>query len=347
MNNHTKFSIGVDISGGDFAPAQIFKGAVAAKYELSQDIVLIGSREEIVHQAKEEKVDLANFEIIDAPEKIAMGDQAAMSVRRKRNSSIVIGSKLLRDKKIDAFVSCGNTGAVTSAATLMVQLIEGAERPGIAVMVPTIKGASLLIDAGANINPKPLHLLQYGIMASLYYDVVVGKKNPTIGLLNIGEEASKGSGLMKIVHKLFVSSPLNFVGNVEAGEIFSGCCDCVICDGLAGNIVLKVSEGLAELVGKFMTKAVKKDLLAKLGILFMSRSLKKIKRKIDYAEYGGAPLLGVNGVVIIGHGRSSAYAVKNAIRVAVKELNRGLIDTIKGRLYEICQDSRVREILAA
>jgi len=347
MGSSTKFRIGIDISGGDFAPSQIFKGAVAAKNELCQDIVLIGCREEIAQEAAREKVDLGNFEVIDAPQKIGMEDEAAKSIRRKKKSSIVVGNNLLKNKEIDAFVSCGNTGAVVSAATLMVRLIEGVERPGIAVLIPAVEGVSLVIDMGANINPKPFHLLQYGIMASLYYEAVVGKKNPTVGLLNIGEEESKGSEFMKTVHKLFASSTLNFTGNVEAKDIFSGRCNCVVCDGLAGNIALKVSEGLMQMLGKSIAEIVKKDFMAKLGILFMRRSLRHLKARLDYAEYGGAPLLGVDGVVIIGHGRSSAYALKNAVKAAVQELNRDLINNIKGRLHEVCQDSRVREILAA
>ncbi len=342
-----RYKIGIDISGGDFAPSEIFKGVVLAKKEFCLDIVLIGSQGEIIKEAEKEKVDLSNFEIVDAPEKIGMNDEGAMSVRRKKQSSIVIGAKLLKERKIDAFVSCGNTGAVVSAASIMVGLIEGVERPGIAVLLPNFKGVSLVIDVGANINPKPLHLLQYGIMATLYYEVVFNKHSPTVGLLNIGEEESKGSEFIKIAHRLFSSSSLNFIGNVEAKEVFSGTCDCIVCDGLVGNIALKVSEGVAEMTAKFLIDAIKKDFLGKLGILFIKKSLNKLRRFTDYAEYGGAPLLGVNGVVIIGHGRSSRYAVKNAIKVATQELNRQLIDTIRDKLNEICQDNRVRQVLTS
>ncbi len=342
----TRYKVGIDISGGDFAPSEIFKGAVLAKKELSLNIVLIGSREEIIREAEKEKVDLNNFEIVDAPQKIDMNDEPAMSIRRKKQSSIVVGAALLKDKKIDAFVSCGNTGAVVSAATIKVGLIEGVERPGIGILLPNLKGTSLIIDVGANINPKPFHLLQYGVMASLYYETVFNKPNPTIGLLNIGEEESKGSDFIKTAHKLFSASSLNFIGNVEAKEVFSGKCDCVVCDGLVGNIALKVSEGVAEMTAKFLVEAIKKDPLAKLGVFLIKKSLRKFKKTIDYAEYGGAPLLGVNGVVIIGHGRSSSYAVKNAAKVAAQELSRNLLANIRGRLNEICQDSRVREVLA-
>jgi len=345
--NKVRYRIGVDISGGDRAPSEIFKGAVSAAKEFPHDIVFIGSRDEIIQEARKENIDPKGLKIVDAPEKIGMEDKAAMSIRRKKKSSIVIGNKLLRNKEIDAFVSCGNTGAVVSAATLMVGLIEGVERPGIAVLFPTLKDVSLVIDAGANINPKPLHLLQYGIMASLYYEVVFNKTNPTIGLLNIGEEEGKGSDFIKVVHKLFLSAYFNFIGNVEPKHIFSGDCNCIVCDGTAGNIALKVSEGVAEMTSRLIKDAIKKDFFAKIGSILIRRAMNRFKRVVDYAEYGGAPLLGVNGVVIIGHGRSSGYAVKNAIKVAIQELSRDLIGSIKRRLNEICEDSRVREVLTS
>jgi len=343
--NKSRYRIGVDISGGDRAPSEIFKGAFTAVKEFPHDIVFIGPRSDIVREAKRNNIDPNSLKIVDAPEKIGMEDKAAMSIRRKRKSSIVIGNKLLKEKEIDAFVSCGNTGAVVSAATLMVGLIEGVERPGIAVLFPTLKDVSLVIDAGANINPKPLHLLQYGVMASLYYEVVFNRANPTIGLLNIGEEEGKGSDFIKVVHKLFSSSSWNFAGNVEPKHIFSGECNCIVCDGMAGNIALKVSEGVAEMTGKLIKDAINNDFFAKIGGIFIRRAMNKFRRVVDYAEYGGAPLLGVNGVVIIGHGRSSGYAVKNAIRAAIQELSRGLIESIKGKLNEVCKDSRVREVL--
>jgi glycerol-3-phosphate acyltransferase PlsX len=180
----------------------------------------------------------------------------------------------------------------------------------------------------------------------VYYRAVLGKKNPTVGLLNIGEEASKGSGLIKYVHKLFSASSLNFIGNVEAKDIFSGKCDCIVCDGFIGNVALKVAEGSAETIGRFLIETMTKGFLGKIGVLLAKNNLKKFKRLMDYAEYGGAPLLGVDGIVIIGHGRSNALAVKNAVRVASNELSHDLNARIKRRVDEICQDSGVRQILA-
>lgn len=341
------YKIGIDISGGDFAPQQIIEGAIVAQAELKENIVLIGVEEEIRRELKRCSREAGNFTIVDAPEKIDMGEAAATSVRRKKNSSIVVGTRLLAEGAIDAFVSCGNTGAVVCAATLGLGLIEGVERPGIGLVIPSKTGVSLIIDVGANIDCKPLHLFQYGIMAAEYYSLVFNKENPTIGLLNIGEEASKGLGVIKTVYKLFAASPLNFAGNAEAKEIFSGKFDCIICDGFVGNITLKVAEGTVEFMGKFLVETVSKSALGRLGLLLAKKNLLKFKRSIDYAEYGGAPLLGVNGVVIIGHGRSNNLAVKNAIKVAVKELKRDINSQIKGKIHEICKNSWLREVFTS
>ncbi len=336
-----KYKIGVDVSGGDYAPQNIVKGAILARKECSEEIVLIGVEKEIQSQLALNHCPQKNFTIIDAPQKIEMAESPVAAVRRKKDSSIVIGANLLKDKKIDAFVSCGNTGAVVSASSLYLGLIKGVERPAIALLLPTRTGVSLFIDVGANIDCKPLHLFQYGIMASVYYNSVLNKENPSVGLLNIGEEASKGLGIIKDLHKLFSDSPLNFIGNVEAKDIFSGKCDCIVCDGFIGNIALKVAEGSVETVARFLMETIKQGILAKIGFLLLLPNLKKFKRKMDYAEYGGAPLLGVDGIVIIGHGRSNSLAVKNAIKVAVRELNRNLTTEISKRINEICQNSRI------
>jgi len=341
------YKIGIDISGGDSAPGEIIKGALLAKKELADDIVLIGVEKEIREQLAIHKAVPGDLTIINAPEKIGMAEPPVSSVRKKNNSSIVVGTNLLKEKKIDAFVSCGNTGAVVCASTLRLGLIEGVERPGIALLLPTKKGVSLIIDVGANIDCKPLHLFQYGIMASVYYNLVLNKDNPSIGLLNIGEEATKGLDILKQVHKLLSFSSLNFAGNLEAREIFSGKCDCIVCDGFVGNITLKVVEGSIEAMSRLLIKAMKKGILGKISLLLAKRNLKKFKSSIDYAEHGGAPLLGVDGIVIIGHGRSNSLAVKNAIKVAVRELSQDLTTTINRRINEICQDSGIRQILAA
>jgi len=275
-----------------------------------------------------------------------MGESPLSSVRKKSKSSIVIGVKLLKEKEIDAFVSCGNTGAMVCASTLKLGLIRGVERPGIALMLPNKKGVSLLIDVGANIDSRPSHLFQYGIMAETYYNIVLNKEKPTVGLLNIGEEASKGLGTIKKVSNLFSFSPLNFIGNVEAKDMLSGKCDCIVCDGFIGNIALKTAEATSETMGRLVIEALGKGIIGKISLLLAKRNLKAFKRSFDYAEYGGAPLLGVDGIVIIGHGRSNSIAVKNAIRAALRELKQNLNSEIDRRINEIYQDSRIREVLA-
>jgi len=339
------YRIGLDLSGGDRAPQEIFKGAFLASKEIEDRVILIGSKSDFDSQLKIHNLSGDYFEFVDAPEKILMEDSAASSVHRKKTSSIAVGSMLLKEKKIDAFVSCGNTGACVSAAVLYNGLIDGVERPGIALIIPTKRDSlSIIIDVGANINPKPIHLFQYGIMASVYYRVVFGKENPTVGILNIGEEESKGPEYLKFVHKFFASSSINFIGNVEGKDIFSGKCDCIICDGYAGNIALKVTEGVVDVVGRFLISEIKKNILGKIGLLFVANSLKKLKKKIDYSEYGGAPLLGIDGIVIIGHGRSNAIAVKNAIKVAVRELKHNLNLEIKNSIDLICKDTKIKEL---
>ncbi len=336
-----KYKIGLDVSGGDQAPEAIIKGAILAKKEFSEDVVLIGEKKEIEQQLKINKCPQDSFGIVDAPEKIEMAESPVAAVRRKKHSSIVVGADLLRDRKIDDFVSCGNAGAVVCASILRLRLIPCLERPGLDLMLVTNTGVSLLIDVGANIDCKPTHLFQYGIMASVYYRLVLNKSNPTVGLLNIGEEASKGLGILKDLHKLFLKSPLNFIGNVEAKDLFSGKCDCIVSDGFIGNIALKVAEGSIETVARFLIETMSEGIFGKIGLLLLAPNLRRFKSKLNYAEYGGAPLLGVDGIVIIGHGRSNSLAVKNAIKVAVQELSRDLTREISKKINEIHQDRRV------
>ncbi len=319
------FRIALDVMGGDFAPYKIIEGALLAKEEFGGvlDLVLVGEKT-IIEKYLKKLGRKFTFSIEDAPQIIKMDDPPAVSVKNKRQSSIVRGVELVKKGEVQGFVSAGNTGAVVAASTIFLGLLPGIHRPGIALVIPTLKGRSLLIDVGANIDPKPIHLLQYAIMGEAYYRLILGKKNVRVGLLNIGEEASKGTELMRESYKLLSSLNLNFLGNVEAKDIFSGKCDVIVCDGFVGNVALKVSEGFAEVASRFLKQIFKKDYLSRIGFLFIKRALKNFSQMIDYAEYGGAPLLGVGGVVIICHGRSDERAIKNAIRVSLKEVERKL-----------------------
>jgi len=312
----------VDAMGGDYAPDVVIKGAVSAVNEYDVEVILVGEEQKIKPLLKREKYDPARISVVHAPETIGMSESAASSVRKKRNSSIVLGINLVEEGKADAFFSAGNTGAVVCAATLSLRMLPGVERPGIAIVIPSLKGFSLMIDVGANIDPKPVQLLHYGIMGAVYCKHILNKPNPTVGLLNIGEEETKGTEFMKETHELLSSSKLNFTGNVEGKDLYSGKCDIIISDGFVGNIALKVTESTADALKNFLKKNIKKSPLAILGFLFMMGTFRKLKKSMDYSEYGGAPLLGVNGVVIIGHGRSNIKAIKNAIRVAKEEVER-------------------------
>mgnify|MGYP001766362039 CR=1 FL=1 len=312
----------VDAMGGDHAPQVVIDGSLAALREYAVEIILVGDEPQIKNLLKKAKYTGDRISVVHAPEAIEMCEPAANSVRRKRNSSIVLGLELVKEGKADAFFSAGNTGAVVCASTLELRLLPGIERPGIGLVTPTLKGNSLIIDVGANIDPKPTQLLQYGIMADAYCKNILNKPNPSVGLLNIGEEEKKGTDFIRESYELLEKSKLNFAGNIEGKDLFTGKCDIIVCDGFVGNVALKVSESAAEALQTFLKRHLLSTFWGKLGLIFMIPSLKRFKKDIDYAEYGGALLLGVNGVVIIGHGRSNARAIKNAIRVAKEEIER-------------------------
>jgi glycerol-3-phosphate acyltransferase PlsX len=312
----------VDAMGGDYAPDVVILGAVAAVSEYNTEVILVGDEVRIKSLLKKARYTGTNILVHPAQEVIEMSEPAASSIRRKRNSSIVLGIDLVKDGQADAFFSAGNTGAVVCAATLSLGLLPGIERPGIAIVAPTLKGISLIIDVGANIDPKPTQLLQYGIMSDAYFRYILNRPNPTVGLLNIGEEESKGTELVKEARELLEKSRLNFIGNVEGKDLFAGKCDIIVCDGFLGNVALKVTESVVETMQVFLKRHILRNPLSKLGLVFLKSSFSRFKKDLDYAEYGGAPLLGVNGVVIIGHGRSNAKAIKNAIRVAKEEVER-------------------------
>ncbi|NQT00016.1 MAG: phosphate acyltransferase PlsX, partial [Candidatus Omnitrophica bacterium] len=266
--------------------------------------------------------DIPGIEIHHAAEVIDMHDPAAISVRKKKDSSINVSAKLVKEGRGQAMVSAGNTGAVVCATTVYLKLLKDVERPGIAIVAPTLKGASLLIDVGANIDPKPIHLLQYGIMGDVYSRAILKKFNPTVGLVSIGQEASKGTDFIKKTYSLFSDSRLNFIGNIEGRDLFNGKCDVAVCDGFVGNIVLKVSESLAESLAALLKRELGESFITRIGALFSRSALQAMKREMDYTEYGGAPLLGIDGICIIGHGSSSAKAIKNAIKVAGEFVDR-------------------------
>lgn len=313
--------IGLDAMGGDKAPECTVAGGVEAVKQYGYHVTMIGLEAEIRKCLGEHSFPAQSINVIDAAETIEMHEPAALSVRKKRNSSIVRGMEFLKKGEFDAFVSAGNTGAVVCAATLSLRLLPGVDRPGIGVIFPTLNKPCMVIDVGANIDPKPLHLLQYGIMGDAYSKHVLNKENPIVGLLNIGEESSKGTEFVKESHMMLSESKLNFVGNIEPKEVYHGNADVVLCDGFVGNVLLKVTEGFADAASKLLRRELKRsNFITKFGAFLTIPAFKIIKKKIDAAEYGGAPLLGVDGSVIIAHGASDEKAIKNAVRVAAENV---------------------------
>ncbi len=319
----------VDAMGGDYAPENIIAGVIEALNEYKVTIVLVGIQERIETELKKYQYRQDLIEIVHAPEVVAMDDSASVAIRQKKNSSITIGVGLLKKPGYNAFISAGNTGAVVAASTIVLGMIKGADRPGIGCVIPTLQKFSFLIDVGANTAAKPEHLLQYAKMGKVYANLVLGIENPSVGLLNIGSEEGKGTGLEKEAHKLLEENEANFIGNIEANELFTGKANCIVCDGYVGNVALKVSEGLMESVGQLLKREIKKNPISILGALLLKSSLSQAKKSIDYSEYGGAPLLGVDGLVLISHGRSSPKAIKHAIRAAIREVEHDILAKIK------------------
>ena len=321
--------IAVDAMGGDRAPRVVVEGAVQAARTLNAEIILVGPQDRLSGYLKKLGLIPPNLRVHHASEVIAMAESPAVSVRRKPDSSICQMVELARRREADAIVSAGNTGAVVCAASLGLGLLEGIERPGIAVVIPSLKGPVMVIDVGANIDPKPSHLFQYGLMGAIYMRHVVGEPNPTVGLLNIGEEESKGTDFVRQVFKLLEDSPINFVGNVEGRDIYSGKCNVIVSDGFVGNVALKVSEGMAFALAELLKRELRRTLWNRLGATLLLPAFNRLKRQMDYAQYGGAPLLGVNGVCLICHGSSTAKAIRNAIKAAVvsvqHEVNRAIL----------------------
>ncbi len=320
--------IAVDAMGGDFAPREIVKGALNAALELGLGIILVGDEELL--RAELYDCDTSGLvSIVHAPEVIDMKEHPAVAVRRKKGSSIVRAAQLVKEGSAAAMVSAGSTGAVMASALLGLGRIKGVDRPAIAGVLPNEKGLTVLLDAGANVDCKPQHLLQFGIMGYLYAKKILGIANPRVGLLSNGEEETKGNEVTQAAYPMLLNAGINFIGNVEGRDIFCGTVDVVVCDGFIGNIVLKTGEGLAGALLKMMKEEVTKSWLAKMGTVMAEPALKGLQRRIDYSEYGGAPLLGANGVFIICHGRSTAKAIKNAINVAGESVENRLVEAIR------------------
>lgn len=332
--------IALDVMGTDFGPEEIILGAIQAVKEYTITVYLVGREEEIKQVlAKFGESDNSSLVIVDASEVISMEEHPALAVKMKKNASIVVATRLLREKTCDALVSAGSTGAAVAAALFGIGRIKGIERPAIATAIPNVKGTTVIVDSGAKVDAKPVHLLQNAIMGSIYAQMILQMENPRVGLLNIGEEESKGNEQVLGAYPLLKEQEnINFIGNVEGRDINSGAVDVVICDGFVGNIVLKVEEGLAKAFITMLRRTLKESgFWVKVGALLIKPAVLRMKKKIDAAEYGGALLLGVREPFIICHGSSKAKAIKNALGMAVNFAEKNVI----GKIGETVNPERV------
>jgi phosphate acyltransferase len=337
--------IAVDAMGGDHAPLVNVNGALAAAREYGISSLLVGRAAELKPLLAQSGSGQEDVEIVDAPEVVAMGDPATAAIRKKRNSSIRVAANCVRDGRAQGLVSAGHTGAAMVSAKLVIGTIEGVDRPALATILPNLTGHCLLLDVGANPDAKTQHFKEFAVMGSIYAQLVFGRKDPSIGLMSIGEEDSKGTDRTKEAFKTLKETGLNFIGNVEGRDVFNGKVDVIVTDGFTGNVILKVSEALAEMVEKLLREEIKKTLQASVGFLLSRQAFRNFKSRLDYSEYGGAPLLGVKGCVIICHGRSSAKAVKNAIRLAAEFSRRNLAEKIQSSIADL--HSREAQVVKA
>lgn len=316
--------IAVDAMGGDYAPSEIVKGAVTAAEEGDIRILLVGDESRL----RKETGETARIRIVHAADVIGMDESPVSAVRRKREASVVKAVQMVKDGMADGVVSAGHTGATMAAGLLMLGRIPGVERPALVSIIPRPTGCTVLLDVGANIDCRPGQLVQFAIMGSLFAEQGLGIVLPRVGLLSNGEERTKGNELNLAAYPLLERAPVHFIGNVEGRDLFSGRADVVVCDGFTGNIVLKAGEGLAAAFSELIKQELTGSWMAKMSGAMAARTLRNIRDRFDYAEYGGVPLLGVNGILVVCHGKSTARAVKNAIRTAADAARKDLVKTI-------------------
>jgi glycerol-3-phosphate acyltransferase PlsX len=324
--------VAVDAMGGDNAPGIEIEGALAAARRWGVSIILVGDRARIEDCLAQHPAKGLDIQVHHASEVVGMHDSASDAVRKKKDSSIRVAFELVRNGEAHAVVSAGNSGATMAAGMFLLKRIAGIDRPAIATILPNMKDQTIVLDAGGNVDCKPLHLAQFATMGEVYANSVMGKSRARVGLLANGEEESKGNELVREAHRLLKDSALNYAGFVEGRDIFNGKVDVVVCDGFVGNVVLKVSEGLAEAIGVMLRREISRRFWAKIGYLLARPAFDAFKKRVDYAEYGGAPLLGIQGTGMICHGGSSAKAVMNAIGMARESVAQRVNDRLVSQL---------------
>lgn len=327
--------VALDAMGGDYAPREIVIGAFEALKTLDIELVLVGLRDKLQSEieilTKQGLIDSEfrdRLEILDCSQVIEMDEEPVRAMRKKKDASIVVATQLVKNKQADAVISAGSTGAQMVTALFILGRISGIERPAIATVIPGINGPKVLLDSGANVDCRPNHLEYFGLMGSVYASTVLGFPKPKVALLNVGEEESKGNELSKQAYQLLKESQINFIGNLEGRELLSGAADIIVCDGFVGNVVLKLTEGLSQMLLTMIQEALREP-GSDTNLTSIMPGLKKIKNRLDYAEYGGAPLLGVDGISIICHGSSRGRAIFNAIKVAKDSVEKKLVEKLK------------------
>lgn len=325
--------IAVDAMGGDNAPFEIVKGAVEAAKEINYKIALVGREEDINSELERYSYDRNKISVVNAAEVIETCEVPTVAIRKKKDSSMVVGLNMVKKGEAAAFVSAGNTGALLTGATVIIGRIPGVERPALGTMIPTEKGMSLLIDAGANVDAKPNYLVQFAKMGSVYVENIFGVASPRVGLINIGVESEKGNALVKETYSLLNEAEgINFAGNLEARDISLGEVDVMVADAFVGNVVLKLMEGFGKTILKLIKKEIMSDILSKLGAVMAAGAFKRIKKYFDYADVGGAPFLGLKALVVKAHGNSDARAVKGAIKQCVSFIDKDIVNKIAQKL---------------
>ena len=315
--------------GGDHGPGTIIDGALVAARHLQVGLLLAGDRNLVARELSRHPGAAAlDIEILDTPEFVTMAEPAAAALRRKPRASIRLAAEAVRDGHAAALFSAGHTGASVMASISAFGRLPGIERPALATIIPTRHAPAVLIDSGAMVECRPQHLVQFATMGSAYARVAFGHRSPRVGLLSVGEEEGKGNELTKEAHQLLKSAPVNFVGNVEGRDIYSGTVDVIVCDGFTGNVILKTSEGLVETVEALLYAELQSTFGAQIGYLLSAKAFRRFRKRVDSSEFGGAPLLGINGICIVGHGRSSAKAVRNAVTMAARAVNEGLLEKL-------------------
>lgn len=312
--------------GGDDAPGNIIDGALVAARHLQIGLLLVGNAALIERElSRHPGAGALDIQILDTPEQIEMAEQASAALRRKPRASIKLAAEAVRDGRASAFFSAGHTGATVMAAIGTFGRLPGIDRPALATLVPTRKNPAVLLDSGATVECRPQHLVQFATMGSAYARIALGCERPRVGLLSVGEEEGKGNELTRDAHQLLKTAPVNFVGNVEGRHVYAGDADVIVCDGFTGNVTLKISEGLVETVETLLHAELQSTFGAQIGYLLSAQAFRRFRKRMDYSEYGGAPLLGIDGLCIVGHGRSSPKAVRNAVAMAARAVREDLI----------------------